>query len=277
MDEYPLPHEFLYTGQFDLLDAAKNSTILTVLRSSESVTGIDLVEVNPRNNAFQEETGPTIANRSIVPRISFTLRASLSQAMLLDNEFAKVQFHMMPIYTAFLSSLDAEDDDSGLDIEEILELTHAVGAKRVEPLYATKLSSTGTQPLNTILEAEALEDYGLTTTAVMENVAWNLDDYFDCLSYYTNSGMMRKVTGPIKTWTLTRDRTATYHSNNFTNPIVKRGNAYTYCGVLIWVGLPGAHSFGVATDFDAADKDIIHWNSQIRFDEWNSSFDQTVS
>ncbi len=278
MIEHPLPHDLTYNGVFDILDATKDATLLTVLRATE-IAGIEAVEVNPRHASFAEETGPTISMGSIVPRIQFTLRAQCSQAMILDNEFAKVQFHMMPIYTAFLDSLEAADDKTDKDVASILELSAAdTTEKRTRPLFSTvNLSAaTGTQPVNTILETEVFGDWGLATDLVMESVAWDVGEYFDAVKYFTNGAMLRKVTGPIKTWTLSRDRPAMYHSSNFTNPTVKRGNPWTYCGVMLWTSQVGVHSFGYAGDFDAADKDTVHFNAAIRFDEWNPEFDQTV-
>ncbi len=278
MLDYPLPHEFQYGGTFDFLDLSKDATMITILRSSETTTGVEAVEVNPRHAAFAEETGPTIANGSIVPRISFTLRASLSQATTVDNEFGAVQFHMLPIYTAFLDSMEASDDKTGEDVEGILELaTSATAAKRVQPLFSgTNLTNGLAQPVNTVLDTEVFGDYGLTTDLVLESVAFTQDDFYDAMQYYTNGGMLKKVSGSIKTWTLSRDRRAMYHSNNFTNPTVKRGNAWMFCGVLLWTSIPGVHSFGIGTDFNGTDLDLVHFNLQIRFDEWNPNFDQTT-
>ncbi len=277
--EHPLPHNFSYSASFDILDVAKDATMLTILRASEDATaGIEAVEVNPRHASFAEETGPTIAMGSIVPKISFTFRSSLSATMIVDNPFASVQIHLMPVYTAFLSSLDAADSKTTEDIESIIRVAHDVTAKRVEPENSTtNLTSGGGQPFNTVLETEVFGDYGLTGDGVLESIAFDPEKYFDALSYFTNQAMLRKVTGHITTGTMTRDRNFTFHSNNFTSPIVKRGNEYTYCGVIVWTSIPGIFSHGNAGDFNGTDLDKIHFNAQIRFDEWNPDFDQTTA
>ncbi len=277
--EHPLPHEFTYGASFDILDATKDATIVTAFRASEDATvGIEAVPVNPSHASFAEEAGPTCAMGSIVPQLNFTFRASLSQALLLDNEFAKVQIQFLPIYTAFLSSLDAADTKTAFDIETILELQHETGAKDVFPLYvaATDLTNGSNHPTSNVLDSgEAFGDWGLGTDLGLESVAFVPDEVYNCLQYYTNGGMLRKIIGRKQTFTLSRDRPAMYHSSNFTNPTVKRMNEYTYCGVLIWTSIPNIHAFGKIGDFDAADKDTVHWNCHFRFDEWNPDFDQT--
>ncbi len=276
--EHPLPHKFDYAGSLEVLDAAKDATICTLLRSSEDITAIETVEVNPQNANFAEETGCTVANGSIVPRINFTLRASISQVLALDNEFGQVQFHMMPIYTAFLSSMDAADSRLGTQLKDILQLTTAGTPKTVRPTWAAsqKLLNGTNQPINTITDVETFSDWGMTTNLLAQSVAWNVTTFYNAMQYYSLQGMLKKVVGPIKTWTLKRDRNALYHSNNFTNPTVKRGNEYMYCAVLLWTSIVGTHSFGHVGDFDAAAKDLIHYNVNVRYDEWNPDFDQTA-
>ncbi len=278
LTDHPLPHDFRYGASFDILDTTKDATMLTLLRASEDATvGIEAVEVNPRHASFAEETGPSCAMGSIVPRISFTFRASLSQALLTDNEFAKVQIQYIPIYTSFLSSLDASDDKTTEDIELILDLSHDVTAKRVEPQFGTvNLTNASAHPVNTVLEAEGFADYGLGTSLPLESIAFDENRMYNALSFYTNGGMLRKVLGQKKTFTLSRDRPALYHSNNFTNPTVKRMNPYTYCSVLLWTSAVGIHSFGTSGDFNATDLDLVSFNAEIRFDEWNIDFDQTA-
>ncbi len=277
LTDHPLPHDFRYGFSFDILDATKDATLLTIIRASEDATvGVEAVEVNPTHASFAEETGPTCAMGSIVPKVSFTFRAAMSQAMLLDNEFGKVQLNMIPVYSSFLSSLDAADDKTTEDIELILDLEHDVTAKRVNPNFSVNLTDTATHPVNTVLETEVFGDYGLAVDLTMMSIAFDENRMYNALSHYTNGGMLRKVLGRKKTWTLSRDRPALYYSNNFTNPSVKRMNPYTYCGVIVWTSIVGSHSFGISTDFNAADLDRVHCNAEIRFDEWNIDFDQTA-
>ncbi len=277
--QHPLPHNFSYQGIFDILDTAKDATIITLFRGSETTLDPSTIEVNPRHDNFAEDQGPTCIFDSIIPKVNLTLRASLSQAMLLDNEFAKVVIHMMPIYIAFEDSLIAKNMNSPAEseVEDILGLEHTASSYRTNPNFASKLTTRGSHPLSTITATDSATTWGLTTNAELESVAFNSELMYDAFQYYTNSGMLNKVVGPIKTWTLTRDRPAFYHSDNFTNPAVKRINPYTFCAFMLWSEIPGLHSYGFASDFDATDKDTLFFNADIRFNEWNAEFDQTTT
>lgn len=277
--QYPLPHNFSYSGVFDILDSAKRATYVTLFRGTETSLSPDSIEVNPRHDNFAEDQGPTCIFDSIIPKVSFTLRASLSQAMLADFEFAKVVFKMMPVYIAFEDSLTAKNINSPAEseVEDILHLAHTVTSHRTQPLFVTKLTARGSHPYSTISATDTEASWGLTTNATLENVAFIPETYYDALSYYTNAGMLRKVTGPVKTWTLNKDKGFVYHSDNFTQPSVKRINPYTFCGALIWTEFPGIHAWGNTADYNGTDLDLCWWNADIRFDEWNSEFDQTTT
>ncbi len=156
-------------------------------------------------------------------------------------------------------------------------LEHATSPKRVRPLWSTvKLTNGLNHPVNTVVSTEVFNTHwSLTTNLVPESVAFDEQVFWDAKRYYSNGGMLNKVTGPVRTMQLSRDRPKMFHSRNFTYPMVKRGNPYTYCGMLLWVVAPGTKgSWGQAGDYDAADKDLIHYNAHVTFDEWNQEFDQ---
>ncbi len=276
-EEHPLPHQFGYNGGFNILDNTKLATMCTLIRTSENVLTPEDVEVNPANNAFLEETGATITRGSIVPRINFTFRASLSQAMLADWEFAKVQIQYIPIYSAFLNPLEALDNMTNETVEDIMEIQHGVSVKKVNPLFNTvKMTNQTAHPMNTVLHGETFSDWNLTTNTQMEYITFGNEVMYNALQYYSNSGMLKKIIGQKRTFTMSRDRPAFVHSNNFTNPSVKRGNPYTFCAVLIWCSKPGFYSHGHTADFDAtSNKDLVHMSVDVRYDEWNPNFDQT--
>ncbi len=276
--EHPLPHKFDYNFALDFLDTTKDATMLTLFRTTEDALGAETIEVNPSHPNFVEDTGPTILNGSIIPKVNVTMKMNLSQATLLDNEFGSVVVNVLPIYIAFESTLVAQNvGPPETEIEDIVELSHNTTLKKTNVLWANVKLSAGTHPLSTITNADTISDWNLTTNSTMESVAFSPGELYDAFRYYTNAGMLRKVTGRRRSFVLSRDRTAHLYSNNFTNPSVKRGNSYTFCGMLVWVTTPGATgSYGVATDFDAADKDIINFNTRITFDEWNVDFDQTA-
>ncbi len=273
-EQYPLPHNFRSSFGLGATSATKGATIIPILRATENSAGVEAVNVNPRNTAFVEETGASTFMGSIVPRINFHMSCFIPEAAIATG-VRHLTLKYMPIYTAFLDSLIAEDDLSTLDIESILELTHATGQKDVDPIYAVKLFSPGLMPLNTVTETEAKEDWGLTTDATYEGVAFNEEGMFDALQFFTNGAMLRKAMGPIRTTLIKQDRPFSFSSSNYSFPRIKRSNPYTFCALLVWV--PQADTAGqTLLDSEITDIEHIHINYRVRYDEWNPNFDQTA-
>lgn len=277
MEEYGLPHIFSYRGALSAESATQDATILTILRYSEACANPDTIEVNPRNANFARETGATCCPGSIVPRITMNLDLWLSKGAIETDKIQRLKVNWFPIYTAFLDSLDAADDKTTTDVEGILKLQHETTNRDVYPLNVAKLLDADNQPLSTINDAdEALGDYGLTTTAVLESVAFVKETMYDARSYYTNQGMIRKVMGKMRTIALDRTHGYHYFSNNFTYPTVKRLNPYTFCGILISV--PSSEDHDQLTFLgDTTVIPHVNFNMKIRFDEWNPNFDQSAT
>ena len=268
--QYPQPHNFSYQFKLNLEDETKNSAICTLLRTSEVATGVSAIEVNPRNAAFAEDAGPLIHMGSIVPRLNITMLAKATDAV------TSCILNYMPIYTAFLNNLEAADDKTDTQIEDVLMLQHDTTNKDVYPLHANvNLEGAFSQPLSSIAATEAFGDYGLTTDATMESVAFNKENFFDNLQYKTNSSMLKKVTGPMRSIVLGDERPYKFFSRNYTNPIVKRGNPYTFCGILFH--LPQVGQFD-QVGFAGDTTNIAHVDIKLscRFDEWNPEFDQSA-
>ncbi len=274
-NEYPLPHNFSYFFQLNAEDTSKDATICTFFRTSESAINADAVQVNPRNAAFVEDTGPLIFNGSIIPRLMVRFSAIMTKGAIETDKLQQINIKYMPLYTAFLPSLDAEDEKTATSVEDTVKLTHATNNKDTHPLFVGKLTTSGNQPLSTVPETEVFGDYGLTTNATMEAVAFLEEEFFDTMQYKTNSGMLKKVVGQFKTQRLTQERGFTFFSNNFTKPMVKRGNPYTFCGMLFVV--PAASEMTQLFPIGASTT-IPHvvFKVSVRFDEWNPNFDQNA-
>ncbi len=274
--DYPLPHNGGFSISLNGEDETLNSTIIPIFRMTEACINPEAIEVNPTNANFAEEGGFSVFRGSIVPKIMFHFDAWLTEGAIETDKIRHMKFKWMPIYTSFLSSLDAADEKTGTDIESQLELQHDTGNKDVYPLYVASeklLGITSSIKLNTLGYAEALADWGLTTTAVYESVAFSEIDFYDTMQYKTNAGMLKKVVGPMKSVTLTRDRPYTYYSDNFVNPTVKRANPYTFCGILFH--LPQGESQGQnLASGDTTNIPHINISGGVRFDEWNTVFDQ---
>lgn len=279
--QYPLHHEFKYSFALHGESETKNSTIMTLLNTSRDSGAVEDVEVNPAHANFVEDTGPRIFLGSIVPRLAVKMTANITggAAYAATHPMKQIMLNWMPIYIAFRESLTAEDGDTGTKIEEILELTKDTVNEDVTPLFAAvTMTETGDQPLsNIVAPGDAFGDWNLDTTDLSEPVAFDKQLYFDAMKYYSNKGMLRKVAPRMNTVRLHAERGWSFFSNNFTNPIVKRGNPYTFCGILFH--LPQINILSVDQIGSAVDvTDIPHVQVKLhcRFEEWNPEFDQSA-
>ncbi len=275
--QFPLPHSFNYSFDLEAEDETKNSTIMPFFKMTEEGIAPETINVNPRHPSFAVDGGTAIHQDSIVPKITVAMRIVMNKLAIETDKMRSIIVNYMPIYTAFLNSLDAEDEKTTTDIEGILKLTHNTDNMDVTPLFSTvKLTGSGSHPLSTVPYAEDLGDVGLTTSAVMESVAFNKDVFWDAMQYYTNKSMLRKVTGSMRKVIVTRDRPHIYFTDNFTQPIVKRGNQYTFCGMLIHVpqGSGGEQLFKIA---DTTAIGHVNVHTVVRYSEWNPTFEQAAS
>ncbi len=278
-EEFPLVHSSVdWAFSLSMSDVAQDSTIIPLFRSSERAWAIENVEVNPSHASFAEEVGITCAPKSIVPRITISMKASIAKAQIIAGMRDAV-FNWMPIYTSYVDSLEAVDTSggqTGVEVEDILELSHQATDKVVTPLYTgTKIVSPSSNlPLNTITDPdESFSDWGLTTNASLESVAFDSELYFSALKYYSNRGMLRKSSPNWHTERIRENKPFEMFSNNFTFPLVKRMNPYTFCGILIHVPqLDGGHQYGRDSEYT---NPYINFAMSSRFDEWNPNFDQT--
>lgn len=287
----PLFHTFNYKFTLDITDATKNSTILPIFRSYEATNAVETIEVNSSHPNYAEDTGAVIHNESIVPKISIDMLALGNEALLVTDNIKHVKFNWMPIYTSFLDSLDASDVKTGADIESLLDLTHNTNNKDTIPNYSgvdllesSTTADNGAIPLSNVnFATEAFGAYGLTTDAKLESTAFDASTFWKAMRYYSNRKMLQKVTGQWHAPILTTTPFATkgghgplyhYSSNNFTYPSVKRGNPYTFCGILVHLPLEDDTSQVPNTEGNTAGSGV-QFRLRVQYQEWNKQFDQT--
>ncbi len=273
-DEYPLPHNSSFAFSLNAENETLNSTILPIFRQSEACINAESIEVNPNNTAFAEEPGATCFRGSIIPKVNISYRISMTKGAIETDKMRSLIVNVMPIYTSFLDSLDAEDEKTATDIEGLLSLEHATDNKDTQPIYsAVKLLNASSLPMTTLGYTETRTDWGIASTDILESVAFSKEGIYDTLQYKTNAGMLKKVMGNMRAILVTRDRPYRYYSNNFTYPTVKRMNPYTFCGILFHLEQAGSVD-QVFIAGDTTDIPHIHINGRIRFDEWNNGFEQ---
>ncbi len=276
LTDYPLPHRQAFVFGLKAENETMNSTIVRFFNMTEAATGAENVEVNPTNANFAQDAGGAVHRNSIVDKLMVQFKISMTKGAIETDKMRACMVNYMPIYTAFLSSIDAQDEKTGTDIETTLELAHDVANKDTFPLFSTvKLPDAISHPLSSVPFAEALGDVGLTTTAVWESVAFDKTAFFNTLQFKTNAGMLKKVTGPMRSVLLTRDRPHIYFNKRLVLPFVKRANPYTFCGMLFHLDQGGDPNqvFQVA---DTTDITHIMIQGRCNFDEWNTGFEQAA-
>lgn len=275
--EYPLPHQFEYQFGLSPETATKNSTIIPILRSSEGNTAVDTIEVNPSHSAFAEETGTLIHPDSIVPQMNISMTAQMNHGLDETDKIRYLKFHWMPIYLAFEDMYLAKENETNLTVADILELTTSSGNKAVTPTYNNvKLLVEEDWPMSTINQAETFSIAGMDTDIKGEGVTFDPELMWDTLNHGSNAGMLAKAMGQWHTELLDVRRPWIRNSNNFTHPTIKRGNEFTFCGILFHVPLTGtSKQYYKAADITEAGS-TINFSIQVRYDEWNAHFDQTA-
>ncbi len=278
--EYPLPHNFNYQFGLSPETATKNTTYVPLIKCMQDINPPDTIEVNPSHADFNEETGCIVQSDSIVPKLNIHMQAQMSQPMIEEapgDGIRYIKFNWMPIYLAFKDMYEAIDNKEDVEVEDILEMTHTVVKKVGKPLYNNvKLLVEDDWPVSTINHTEVFGDVGMDTDLKGEGVTFDEELMWDALSYYSNSSMLAKAMGQWHTQILRADFPWIFNSNNFTNPSVKRGNEYTFCGILFHVPLVATpEQFYTAADLTEATS-VVNFDIKVRYDEWNSQFDQTA-
>ncbi len=281
--EFPLPHSFEHNFSLSAEDETKNSVVIPFFRYTEANNAPSGVLANPSNAAFSEDQGTSVHPDSIIPRLSLSINISLTKAAIQTDKVEMMKIHLIPMYFAFVNTLEASDIRTAIDIEAIMECTHATNNKDVIPLYSTvdlDLGDTSTDasnmPMSTIGHTETFADYALGTNLVLESVAFDEELFFDTRQFGSNAPMLRKVCPNLNSITIGRSGfKGPYEmfSNNFTRSMVKRSNPFTFCGMMVHVPqMSSADQIGNPADTTA----IPHLNiaMRVRFDEWNATFNQ---
>ncbi len=272
--DQPLLHFCKQVFSLNGEDPTKDSTIVTLFKQTEACNAPENVEVNNSNDNYATDAGNSIHHNSIVDKLKVRLKMSMTKDAVVTDNLRQLNVNWAPMYIAFLNNLDAEDEKSGDDIESLVQVQHDTVNKDVYPLFAgAKMVDAGSVPLSTVGHTEVLADVGLTTTAILESVAFSsLRTWFTRLKYYSNSGMMKSVIPRWHTVRLSRDKAYQRTINNI-NSKVKRANNYMFCGIVFHMPtIGGDEQFYYARD----STNIPHIEVKVSwaFEEWNTAFEQ---
>ncbi len=272
--EYPLPHN--YNVFFNLgLDSASatHGTFVPVILSDEGLVNPDLVIANPEHASFTEVGYAHCYKNSIIDNMTIRIRAKITKLGIETDKLRDVEYYIIPVYSNFLTRLEASDSKTGVSVEDILELTHETTGKSVQPIY----SSTNL-PNATVLGAHAnatVALMGMTTDRILEGIVFDPNLFWDAMQFYTNSSMLRTVVGKVMKFRLTRDRGNQIILRGVKG-MIKRINEYTICGFIIYGSVEGNNQSMLQVG-DLTAISHLTFSIDIRYDEWNAEFDQTSS
>ncbi len=264
---YPRPHTDQVMWSHGLEAAVVNqATIFPVVMYDEAQGAPGSYTANPRNAAFVTTPSPNCYPNSRINNIIVELRYSLTKLAIQTDKVVAVKCYYMPIFTAFRESLQAIDELSSLETQDILELTSETTDRQAYPLWNTvDMKEPFTDSANLAAGVPAL-----TAGQSMEAVAFDPDAYYNMLHYMTNAGKLASMNGGLSSFTLTAERP--FRKLRFRiRSKVKRMNEYAFMGILSYVpSINSYYQYGVAGD--TTDVNHVDVAATYRYNEWNQSF-----
>ncbi len=269
---YPMPHDFQFGFELgmDDLDTLKQSTMIAYAFQDNAIVDYEEIKTNPENFDFAVKSNGNCAAGSYVPRCSVSW-----QAFCTATDVDILKFMYMPVHTAMLNRLEAFDKKTGNTIETILELTHETGDEQCFPLYnGTKLYEG-----HHVIDLPFPDHPGPTTNGQPEGIAFDIEQYFDALHYYTNKEMLRTITGRMQTFRInqdlagnipTKDKIASYFRRDMPS-ICKYQHPYTMYAGLYHLPLAGTHNQYQQSNSVTQEGHLI-FVGRVRFNEYNPDF-----
>ncbi len=275
-DDFSLPHRFLYTFGLDFGDQTKNSTMLTYLRTSKDAVNPETIEVHPKNTNFAVDGGPVVCYDSIVNQIMINKKFVFTKHAHVTDQIPKIPVQTMKIIGSREDSWTPADELTTNDVATILLLTDDVTKEDVTPTFSgVDLGNAGNQPLSTVTMPEVFGDYNLTTNAVLESVAFDVNQVFRAEHYYTNGGKVKSLHRPVKSFTLSQNKR--YHNEyekRFVPQRVRRAVESLIFSEVVHVAIDadGRSAHDVAHVATAGNH--VWCFTEVQFNEWNKKFEQ---
>ncbi len=265
---FPQVHRGQMSFYLSGFTSTKNWTILPVAFYDEGMGTPSDTETNPENGAFAPTTGANCFVGSRIDVVFCKITFSLSKQSLETNKVTALRGYYMIYSSAFLEDYDAVDEVSSATVKSVTEMQHESTDRQAYPLFtgsgnklAEKFAGSGTfgstQP-------------GLTTTQVIESVAFNPQAYFDMIHYQTNGPKLGSTTGGLHSFILTRQRPVKSILIRIRRK-AKAMNPYTFFGCL--VGCPNGDTneqLFALNDVTSGGHLNVHFS--FRYNEWNPDF-----
>ncbi len=271
--KFPRVHNFDFGFGLSADDALKASTIVTYVMQNNSIIDYETIKTNPENADFAVATYPDTCAGSYVPKIQVMYQMFIPAV---DTSLVHLLVNTLPIHTSMLNRLDAFDKKTDFDIETILELEHETGDEICYPIFnGTKLFET--QGVIDTTFKDGFADVGLGTDLQPEGVAFDKEQFFDAMHYFTNKQMLKVVTGGMRSHILSEPlvphgRSIVKVSKTIPTPsLCKFQHPYTYCGDLFHVPQTGGRDqYHLATETTNIQHLVVR--GFVRFYEFNPDF-----
>ncbi len=265
---YARPHNKRNTWAHGLETAVANrTTIYPIVMYDEGLGTPSAYEANPEHASFVEAAEPNCFPNSRVDNAFIKLRVSLTKAALETDKLHMIRGAFMMIHTAFKEDLTANDELSGLDISEILELDSEATDRQAYPLWN---DIDMPDMIGTAVADLPANVPGLDTGQSIEGVAFDENVYYNALNYFTNSGKLKKVASGLKWFVLTKDRPFK-EFKIFVHSKTKFMNPYSFLGCLIH--FPQADSVEqIPVAADTTNVNHIRVDFAYRYYEWHGDF-----
>jgi len=300
---YPLRHKLLYSAGLSATTPTQNSVFLTLIRHTNDVIAgtPGSIVVNPHHGSYVTDAGAAVAKMSIIDNLNLSLKFNMTEhcnekaltggtagpnfddGVYTGDGINAVRLTWRPVFFSFPEKLDAADDSTTTTVAAILGLTKVAGQEDVVPLTTDKLPITGgsdlLQPLSTVNIVEvAVDDYNMTTGAVMEDHPWDETLFQEALRRYTNKGALAACVGRTRHLTLTRTRPyKNYYISKFVPRSIRRVMPYTFMG--IQVNVEDIDSIGQIYHASNLTGNVAHvgLKAVCTYHEWNADHYQEMS
>lgn len=265
---FPRPHDMGYGWSHGMETAVNNYyTMMPIVMQDEGLGAPISYNANPEHASFAAVGEPNCYPDSTVEDVITTLRFSLTKAALETDKIHAVRCMFMPVFAAFKEPYEATEDRTGATLSTVLELQKESTDRQAYPLFnGVKMTEKFTN--SALLDSKVP---GLTTTQVLEGITFSPGTYYNSIQYETIGGIVKKHSGGIKWFTLTRQRPVIEIRIKHRSS-VKRMNPYTFFGVI--TGVPKIDNDDqIPISTETTNVSHVHVDFRCRYSEWNQGFD----
>ncbi len=262
---FPRPH--VIKAMWDqTMEGASDSTILTLI-SHDEATAASAYNSHPEHTSFAQVQTPNCFPESEIDNVIMELEFTLTKGAIETDKVVTCRNAFMIINTAFLEDLTPKDELTSATPKTILELASESTDRQAYPLYST-IKMVESYSGSATMDATYA---GLTTTQVLETVAFTENIYYNSIQFYTIAEKIKKLQRGLKWFTLTRQH-PTKKFRIFVSGKSKFINPYTFMGVLTHTPqVSTAYQTAVAGETTAIPH--VRVRAHIRYNEWNQNFD----